>query len=248
MPGRPASSRPGRFEAAVRAELSKLLSLPAAWLTLAATAVVAGGLAVPFSGRGAQEVALVTPLDVAMTPMTYAHGGFFVLGIVTAGSEYSGQLRTTLLAEPRRFTQRLAATAALVPVAFVAGLIVTAAGVAVTALRLGGVFADPAALARVVCACAAYLAFAAVLGSAVAVLLRRTLPAAALVLSYLVVVSPLLIEQPWRYRLPDLAAFTLWFPTSLAGAPSAPVAWATVAAWTLAAFMASLGAFRRRDA
>ena len=77
-------------------------------------------------------------------------------------------------------------------------------------------------------------------------LIRKAIPTAVILLVYLLIVSPLLQGQSW-YWLPDMASYTLWFPTTPADAPDAPIAWLTIIAWTLAFLVPSIIIGRRRD-
>jgi hypothetical protein len=97
-----------------RAELLKLVTLPAAALTVALTWAVTTLIA----------VAAVGDPD----PIPLARAGFVVLGVLAASSEYEGaQLRTTLLGTPRRAHLHLVRTLVLAlvtgPVAVVTVLI-----------------------------------------------------------------------------------------------------------------------------
>jgi len=101
-----------------RAELLKLVTLPA----LALTAGLTWGLA-----------ALLALVADGADPIPYVRAGFLVLGVLAASSEYEGgQLRTTLLGTPRRARLQLAKALALAlvttPVAVVTVLIAGAGG------------------------------------------------------------------------------------------------------------------------
>ena len=83
-----------------RAELLKLLTLPALALTVALTVAVTVLLAAASAG-GAELI-------------PYARAGFLVLGVLAATSEYDdGQIRTTLLGTPGRLPWQLVRTAVL---------------------------------------------------------------------------------------------------------------------------------------
>jgi ABC-2 type transport system permease protein len=95
-----------------RAELIKLVTLPALPLTVLLTWAVTAALALlPDAG-----------------PIRYARAGFVVLGVLAAASEYDGgQLRTSLLCTPRRLrllaVKMLVLGLATVPVAVVTVLV-----------------------------------------------------------------------------------------------------------------------------
>lgn len=236
---------------AVQAETAKLVSLPASWLVLGGTLALTVVLSAAFgSGGSVGPDARERALDLAVTALTWTQCGFVLLGVVTATSEYvGGQVRTTLVAVPDRVAWRLAATVALASVAFVAGIVVAVASVAgfLGAAGLPGSGIDLGQAARVVLSAAGYLSLMSVLASALGIIVRRAIPAAAGLLLYLLVVSPLL--QDFRlYALPDVASYILWFTGVPDSAPPAPVAWLVIVAWTLAFLVPSIVLARRRDA
>jgi hypothetical protein len=165
-----------RLRPAYRAELSKLLSLPAVWITLAvlftlspALGAVAGPRSAPYTGIG-----------------------FLVLGVITVTSEYDGgQARTTAMAMPRRLPHRIASTAALLTLALPA-----AAGCgSATHLASGHSTA-----ATTLPAMTGGLTLAALLASAAGLLLRHAHGTVALLVGYFTFVGPVL-----RARLPGVA-------------------------------------------
>lgn len=238
------------FVDATRAELSKIVTLPATWLTIGGTAVLSAVLSLFFASQAGDGSQAMGSLDVAMAALPYSQAGLFVLGVIVACSEYvGGQVRRTLIAMPHRVAQRLAAVVALVIVAVPAALVVIAASLLTTVAVLGDGAAFPGApvVSGTILSATVYLACMVVLSSALGSLTRRALPAAGALVLYLVVVSPMLLGQPVAFALPDIAGYTLWFSDPPAGAPPAPVAWLTVLAWTLAALVPSIVAFRRRD-
>ena len=111
------------FTDAVRAEASKLWSLPATWLVLGGTLALTIVLSIAFgtsANIGPDQT--VNILDYGVTAVTWTQCGFFLLGVIASTSEYiGGQIRTTLIAIPDRITWRLAATAALVPIIRIVG-------------------------------------------------------------------------------------------------------------------------------
>jgi hypothetical protein len=245
-----ARTRGNAFTDAVRAEASKLWSLPATWLVLGGTLALTIVLSIAFgtsANLGTGQA--VNILDYGVTAVTWTQCGFFLLGVIAATSEYiGGQIRTTLVAMPGRIAWRLAATVALVPLAFVGGLLIVVAsittilltaGVAVTEVDLG-------LAARIIPSAAGYLTLMAVLSSALGLLIRRAIPAAAILLVYLLILSPLLQGQNW-YFLPDIASYTLWFASVPDTAPPVIVSWLVLLAWTLAFLVPSIGIANRRD-
>ena len=155
----------------VRAELRKLLTLPSLRLTVLLT-VLADLLLVSVS---------------APDPLLYAQAGFLVLGVLATASEHQGgeQIRTTLLAMPRRLPLLAAKLVTLAAV--------TAPVAAVTGRSAGAT---------------AYLILTTLLAAAVAGLLRRAEAAAILLLVVYFVACPLLraASDTLATCLPDTGA------------------------------------------
>ncbi|GAA1532249.1 hypothetical protein [Brevibacterium picturae] len=240
---------------AARAELSKLRSLPAIWITLVGTVALTVLLSVLFVreaeiASGAEATAdAVGVLDFGVAALGWSQIGFFLLGVIAAASEYTGgQVRTTLIAVPSRLIQRLAANTALAITVFVAALLTVTISIATVLLSSGTSVGeiDIEVLARVVFSAAGYLTCMAILSAGLGLLLRKTIPAAAILLVYLLIISPLLQGQNW-YFLPDMASYALWYATVPPGAPPAVACWLVVISWMLATALPSTYAFSRRD-
>ena len=155
---------------AYRAEILKLVTLPASGGTVLAAWFVAAGLAVVPNAN----------------PIAYAQAGFVVLGVLAVTSEYSGgQVRTSLISVPRRVglmaAKGLALTSAAAP----------AAAVSVLVSRL----VRPAATGSGVASGIGYLTLVALLSAAVAALTRRSLPALTVLLGWFFIATPLLREH-----------------------------------------------------
>ncbi|MFF9346321.1 hypothetical protein [Streptomyces sp. NPDC014734] len=165
-----------RLRLAYHAELSKLLSLPAVWITLAALLALSPALGAVAGPRSAP----------------YTSIGFLVLGVIAVTSEYGGgQARTTAMAMPRRLPHRIASTAALLTLTLPA-----AAGCASTTHLASGHSTAVTTLP----ATTAGLALAALLASAAGLLLRHAHGTIALLVGYFTFVGPLL-----RARFPGVA-------------------------------------------
>jgi ABC-2 type transport system permease protein len=94
----------------VRAELLKLLTLPALALTVALT--WGATLLIALAARDGPD------------PVPLVRAGFVVLGVLAATSEYEGgQLRTTLLGTPRRIRLQLVKALALILVTVPAAVV-----------------------------------------------------------------------------------------------------------------------------
>lgn len=245
----PIRSHSRAFADAVRAEGSKLWSLPAIWFVLAGTLALTIILSLAFSANARESNAAANALDFGVTAVTWTQCGFFLLGVIAATSEYiGGQIRTTLVAIPDRTAQRLAATVALIPLAFTAAVVTVGTSIATMFLSAGISLAevDLALMLRIILSAAGYLTLMAVLSSALGFLIRKAIPPAAILLVYLLIISPLLQGQNW-YFLPDIASYTLWFATAPDNAPPAIVSWLVLLAWTLAFLVPSIIVARRRD-
>jgi hypothetical protein len=210
---------------AARAELRKLLTLPSLRLTALLTCAASLFLVYVFAAAESRGEPLG---DRAVAPIGYAQAGFLVLGVLAAASEHQagGQLRSTLLAMPRRLPLYAAKALTLAAVTIpVAALIAVA-----SALPAGEPGRAPAA--------AAYLTLTTLLAAAVAGVVRRAVPAVALLLSLYFVAGPLL-----RNRSEAIAAY---LPDTAALDPARGAA-ATIA-WTTSALAVAALAFHRRDA
>lgn len=243
------------YAAATRAELSKLRSLTAIWYTLAGTVALTVLLSLLFVREaefttGAEATAdAVNVLDFGVVALGWSQVGFFLLGVIAATSEYiGGQIRTTLIAVPNRVVQRLAANTALAITALAAALLTVTISIGTVLVTSGTVISelDGALVARIVFSAAGYLTCMSLLSAGLGLLIRKTIPAAAILLVYLLIVSPLLQGQNW-YFLPDMASYALWYVTIPDAAPPAIVCWLIVIAWTLAVAVPATYLFKRRD-
>ncbi|TCC07833.1 hypothetical protein [Kribbella soli] len=177
----------------LRAELLKLATLPAIRFTVIGTWAVTVLLS---AAAPDVSTALYGPLLA----------GFLILGLIAATSEYQGgQIRTTLVAAPRRVTTYVAKVGALVVITLPAAAVTVALGTIVSG--------ESEAKA------AGYFAFTTVIAHAVGSLTRRTLPALVGLLAYYFIVGPLLqprvpfakylLDSPdWFVALPWTAVAT----------------------------------------
>ncbi|OPG06160.1 ABC transporter permease [Microbispora sp. GKU 823] len=251
----PATTRTRGREAAqaLAAELSKLVSLPATWLTLGGTLVVNLILAIAFTIAGLRGSAGTRSApDIGLASIGYAQAGFVVLGVLAACSEYvGGQIRTTLTAMPRRALQFTAKHVALAVVVLPAAAITALSGVVLAAGVLGDT-AAPVASGRVAGAlggATAYLALTTLIGAAVGALVRRTLAAVVVLLGYLFIAGPLLRDHvPAAEYLPDSAGFAMWFPPpDDAGAVTPVHGGLLLMAWTVVLIAVAVLGYRRWD-
>ena len=238
---------------ALAAELSKLVSLPSTWLTLAGTLAVNLILALAFAVAGLQgSTGTMSVIDIGLASISYAQAGFVISGILAACSEYTGgQIRITLTAMPRRTLQLTAKHLALAIVALPAAAVTAAAGIILTAVMLGGT-AEPLTVGQVAGALSGatgYLVLITLASAAVGALVRKTLTAVVVLLGYFFIVGPLLRDRlPAAKYLPDSAGFAMWFPNADASAAVTPGQGALLlTAWTALLIVVALLGYRRRD-
>jgi len=209
-----------------RAELRKLVTLPS--LRLTALLTWTGTLLLTFAYASAESRGEPLGHDAALAPLGYTQAGFLVLGVLAAASEHQAgdQIRTTLLAMPRRLPLHAAKAVTLAAVT-----LPLAAVTAVTStVPAGDTARTPAATA--------YLILTTLLAAAVASLVRRAVPAMVLLLSLYFIAGPLL-----RARSDTIAAY---LPDTAALDPSRGTA-ATII-WTLSALTLAALTVHRRDA
>ncbi|MGQ5264840.1 hypothetical protein ACTWLT_29215 [Micromonospora sp. ZYX-F-536] len=209
-----------------RAELRKLLTLPS--LRLTALLTWTANLLLTYMYASAEFHRDSLGEAAALAPLGYTQAGFLVLGVLAAASEHQecGQIRTTLLAMPRRLPLQAVKAVVLAVVA----LPVAAVAAATSTLAGGAGTWMPAATA--------YLMLTTLLGAAVASVVRRVVPAVILLLGLYFIAGPLL-----RARTGTNAAY---LPDTAALDPSHGAA-ATIT-WTLCALTLAAVTFRCRDA
>lgn len=208
------------------AELRKLLTLPSlrltAFLTWAGTALLA------FAYASAESHGDRPANDAGLAPLVYTQAGFLVLGVLAAASEHQagGQIRTTLLAMPRRLPLYAAKAGTLAAVT-----LPVAAATAVTSTLPAGEVARAFAAT-------CYLILTTLLAAAVAGLVRRAVPALVPLLVVYFIMGPLL-----RNRSGAVAAY---LPDTAVLDPSR--GGAATLSWTLCAVAGAALVFHRRDA
>jgi ABC-2 type transport system permease protein len=249
-----------RFRDTLAAECVKIASLRAVvpLLALASAIAVGGALLSAEVARGGDA----EPVATALSAMPYANVIVAALAVtLTAGEYTSGMMRLSLTVTPRRrrlLGAKLAAVGGLgllsgvvsATLALAVGLqLLSSHGVAVPALG------DPEAL-RAIAGAGAGGALVAILGTCLAVAIRRVAPANA-VTNLIAFLPGILVALPefWQRHL------IAFLPTGAAaalsgGVPgashtatlSAPVAWAVVAAWAVVLSVVAGMVLERRDA
>ncbi len=240
---------------ALRAELSKLATLPFVWLAFAAGLVVPTGIAVITSLTG-------TPgPDTGFSELAVGVLGAIILGVAAIGSEYttegeesagSRQITTTLVTIPSRTRLLLAKTAAVIVATALLAVVAIAAVFGTIHLLLGtdAPALDGQALARMGGA-AIYWVLFALLGLGLTVLTRNgIIPMAILVANSSAVTVTYLLAQsfPAASYLPDLAGMRM-FTTVHTGVEIAPLTGGLImAAWVIVLLLVAGIVFSRRDA
>ncbi|BCJ39530.1 hypothetical protein GCM10010168_62220 [Actinoplanes ianthinogenes] len=196
------------------AEVRKLLTLPAIRTTTVLT--VLGTLL------------LATTRQDGIRVLQVVQVGFLALGVFATTHEFQagGQIRTTLLASPRRLLLTAAKGTALVtvtvPVAVVVALTAT--------VPAGDSGKAPAAVV--------YLALTSLLAAAVGLLLRHSVTAVAVLLPAYLIAAPML-----RAHSP---AFSAWLPDTALTDPTRGAA--ALIVWAAAASVLAAARFHSRDA
>ncbi|MFF5107511.1 ABC transporter permease [Streptosporangium sp. NPDC000509] len=240
---------------AFRAEFVKLLTLPALWLTAlgtwgAALVLDAAFVAAAKQGRGDAT----STLDVGLAAVGYLQAGFIVLGVLAATSEYGGgQIRTSLTSMPRRIELQLVKALALALAAVPVAAVTVAAGVVIARFAPVDVAApvDGHRTAQAAAGAIAYLVLTTLIASSLATVVRRSLPAVAVLLGHYFVVGPYVREHTGHAAyLPDTAGHGMWLSAGTETGTSLGQ-WEgslLVLAWTLVALAAAAVVFERRDA
>ena len=239
----------------LRAELSKLATLPFVWLAAGAGLVVPTGLAVitsftttPGSDTGFSELAIGVP-------------GAIMLGVAAIGSEYTAegeeaastrQITTTLTAVPSRVRLLRAKTAAVVIATMVVAIVAAVLVFATVHLLLGP---DAPVLSGDTVARAGgaviYWVLMSLLGFGLTVVTRNGIvPMAVLVVNSSAVSITYLLAQrmPTANYLPDLAGMRM-FTTVRTSLEISPLTGGLVmAGWVVALLIVAGAVFTRRDA
>lgn len=240
---------------AVTAELSKLASLPATWLAMAAGIVVTGGVSVLSAGSDPSP-------DSGFSSLALGVAGAIVVGVVAMSSEYAvegeesaggRQITTTLTATPSRLAVLGAKALAVVLATIV--LAVAAIAVAFGLLSVLNSAAMPALDGDFFVRCAgvvAYWVLVALLAFSLTSLTRNgVVPMAVLVANFSAVPVTFLLTKatPLANWLPDTAGMRMWsrgvewsveMPPALGGL--------VMAAWIAALLVVAAVVFVRREA
>jgi ABC-2 type transport system permease protein len=232
----------------LRAEWGKLWSLRSPRICLLAAMLLVPATAYTLANDTMYDVAqgrmpadtVVAPLDVLGSALQFGLAMFVAFAMMTTTSEYAtGSIRSTLLAEPRRWRVMLAKTAVVASTAGLAGAVVGVGTYWVIQLVLGNnTAAGPSELDGIIRA-AVLVGLAAILTSGVAALVRSSV--GTLALTFGILVGTLVVPEP----------LGPWLPAS-AGADWLTLAdgraLAVLTSWAAAAWIAGWYALERRDA
>lgn len=200
------------------AELGKLRTLPVAVVTAIGTAVLGALVAAALTAQRVDEGLAASAAAVTGQTVPFLQIGLILLGVLPMSHEHAGgQLRTTLIAVPRRgllLAGKGIATLlglALAASAAVGGIV---AATMLTERLLDAPLAEDVAGQWPVVGAAVYLVLVGLLAHVVAMLVRHLIPALVGTLSVVLIVSPLLTGLTRHARwLPDRAARELYDPT-----------------------------------
>jgi ABC-2 type transport system permease protein len=255
------------FRRATHAELLKLATLRSTRWTVALVALASVAMSVvlslvanPLPAGTSPSMADAGTAAVLTLPLQLTQIVVGVLGVLAMGSEYSsGTITSTLAAVPHRLEALAAKAIAVTLVAFGLGVI---PGIAAYLLTLGtradlgydGSLASWGVLGPLL-GSGAYLAMVALLGLALATLMRSSVAAITTLVAIQLVLPQLVGLIP---DLGDVAAYDLLLTTagriltgttgSIAPPPTTPLEVAVTAAWILIPATAAAALFRRRDA
>ncbi|HEU5159978.1 MAG TPA: ABC transporter permease [Streptosporangiaceae bacterium] len=214
----------GRAVDALAAEWIKLRSVRSTYwtllvtlgLTVAAAVMTARNTVALWPRLAPADRAGLDPLAIELAGLFATQVGFGVLGVLAIGSEYAtGQIRTTLTAEPRRLRVLTAKMVAAGAVAFAVGELTAFAAFGAAQPIMAGRDLDMAVYApgvpRALLAAGAFAVIVALIGLGLGAITRHTAGAVAGLFG-LVFVAPLVtqaLSEPWEsrvepYLLPNL--------------------------------------------
>ncbi|WP_129656336.1 ABC transporter permease [Rothia halotolerans] len=241
---------------ALRAELSKLVSLPASWLAAAVGVVVSAAVTVLSAGSS-------TPgPDTGFSSLALGVAGAIVIGVVAMSSEYAvegeesaggRQITTTLTAVPSRLRVLLAKALAVAMATAALAVVAIAVTFGLTALLLGdrAPVLDADAIVRMG-GMALYWVLVALLAFALTVLTRNgVVPMAVLIANFSAVPVTFLLTRVADLAnwLPDVAGMRMWSRGLDTSVEIAPVlGGAVMAAWVAVLLVIASVTFTRRDA
>ncbi|MFE1316984.1 ABC transporter permease [Kitasatospora phosalacinea] len=252
------------FPAVAQSEWTKIRSVRSTVWSLASVFLITVALGLAISLVARNNVSDFTedgrPFDA--TAVSFIGVGFgrlaiVVFGVLAVGNEYSsGMIRVSLAAVPQRGTLLAAKTAVLGALALAASLVTVFVAFFIGQAALGGGLSTTLGsenVLRAVFGTALYLTLLCLLSAGVTVMVRHQILALAILVPFILLVSPILsivpvVKNVVRY-FPDQAgsAITQVFPTD--DLPYGPWAGLLICAlWTVAALLGGYLVLKRRDA
>ncbi|WP_345802968.1 ABC transporter permease [Microbacterium sp. AZCO] len=246
----------------MRAEWIKLTSLRSTWWSIASVAALSIGLSLMIAAASASLDGAGMPADaviLAPTQFTMLLAG--ALGAIAVTGEYStGQIRSTLTAEPRRGAVLLAKSLAVAAFVAVSTAVILVAATLATAPILGDAamdWSDPKASLVPLAAGVLSMTCFALIGTGIGFALRSG-PGAISVTVAILFILPILpgliaIAPGWEWimdagrYLPTNASQVLMMGANDGGL-SVGVAGSALFAWTIGALALGYGVLRMRDA
>jgi ABC-2 type transport system permease protein len=254
---------------ALRAEWTKLRTIPDAWwlmlgtvvLTVAVSAAVAAATHVSAGGAGED------PTRLSLVGVDLGQAVVAVLALLAVTDEYgTGMIRLTVAAIPRRGVMLGAKAVMIVGLALATGVLVVVGCLVAGRLLLPGAGLDPAhgyALVsiadgptlRAAFGSVLYLGLVALLSFGVGTVLRDTAVStgAVLALLYLPLLLAHLVSGPWRRHIQQIAPMTaglaIQATRNIRSLPISP--WAglgVLAAWAAGMLLIGLAVLKARDA
>jgi len=271
QPARAGTAWAGLSEA-LRAEWTKLRTVPGTWSILAAICVltVAVGAATEAATRcGAGSGCAIDPTKVSLTGIQVGQAVVGVLAVLMISGEYStGMIRTTFTAMPRRWMVLAAKAAVLTCLVLPAAVVAVAGSLAAGRLILSGngitaahgfavVSLAYGPTVRAAIGSVLYLAFVGLLSLGIATIVRDSAAATGAVLGMLYVPPMIALflgsERTWQHWVeryaPTNAGLAILNTTGVHSLVISP--WAglgVLAAWAAAALLAAGVLLRLRDA
>jgi len=257
---------------ALRAEWTKLRTVPGTWSVLAGICVltVAVGAATEAATRcGAGTRCAIDPTKVSLTGIQVGQAVVAVLAVLLISGEYStGMIRTTFTAMPRRWTVLAAKAAVLTGLVIPAAAIAVAGSLAAGRLILSGngitaehgfavVSLAYGPTVRAAIGSALYLALVGLLSLGIATIVRDSAAATGAVLGMLYVPPTIALflasERTWQHWVeryaPTNAGLAILNTTGVRSLVISPwVGLGVLAAWAVAALLAAGALLRLRDA
>ncbi|MBT8227160.1 MAG: ABC transporter permease [Dactylosporangium sp.] len=247
----------------VRAEMRKLLGLPATWVASLLSLALAPAIALITTLQTRHTLAAGATIDVAdlgFRDLAFGVIGPLVLGVVAVSSEYTStgdeapdarQLTVSLIAAPRRLRFLAAKTAALSVIVMALALSATVITITITRAAMGDYPLPRLEVTRML-AVALYWLLTALMADAITLITRNgVIPLTLLMVNTSVVSVSYLLSKVTRAAvfLPDIAGLHLFVRDIDTPIRLAPLAGGLVmASWVAVLLAIGAARFSRRDA